>query len=129
MREILAVWKYFHLRIGGSASTQRTDERPALSASPTDLNARASWTVTPWLRPRGFALGGGLLTKGEDGRNFISIVRLWRSRSPPPPSVPGPWRRSPLGALRARESGTPTRSGVGSLGLGGPARQLRPSVI
>ena len=41
----------------------------------------------------------------------------------------GPWRRSPLVALRARESGTPTRSGVGSLGLDGRARQLRPSVI
>jgi hypothetical protein len=48
------------------------------------------------------------------------------SRPPPPPSVPGPWRRSPLGALRAPESGTPTRSGVGSLGSNGPARQDRP---
>ena len=40
-----------------------------------------------------------------------------------------PWRHSPLVALRARESGTPNRSGVGSLGLTSPARQLRPSVI
>ena len=38
------------------------------------------------------------LTRGEDGRNFISI-RLWRSRSPPPPCGP-----RPLEALTSRRS-------------------------
>lgn len=41
----------------------------------------------------------------------------------PSNAVLGPWRRSPLVAPRARELGTPTRSGVGSLGSNGPASQ------
>jgi hypothetical protein len=67
-----------------------------------------------------------LLTPAADGRSFFSSFVCGGVVRHPPPSVPGPWRRSPLGALRARESGTPTRSGVGSLGSNGRAHQDRP---
>jgi hypothetical protein len=55
------------------------------------------------------------LTATRDRRSFLLFVCGGVVRHLPP-SVPGPWRRSPLVALRAREPGTPTRSGVGSLG-------------
>ncbi len=66
------------------------------------------------------------MTRATNGRSFFSLFVVAESFATPLHAVPGPWRRSPLVALRARESGTPTHSGVGSLGSNGPARQDRP---
>jgi hypothetical protein len=68
-----------------------------------------------------------LLTWTTNGRSFFSSFVCGGVVRHSPPSAPGPWRRSPLGALRARESGTPTRSGVGSLGLTVPLVSFDPA--
>ena len=83
----------------------------------TLLRGAAQWHAAQWQ-----------LTAARNRRRVLLFVCGGVVRHIPP-SVPGPWRRSPLGALRARESGTPTRSGVGSLGSTAPLVRIDLRII